>query len=282
MKRRRGNVLSESVLPADFRAELERVRPVLGGVDGPVHYYTRVSSTNDIAAGLLPAAADGTVVFAEEQTAGRGRRGRVWLSPAGAGLYVSVICRGDSARRAGSITHAPRMTIMAGVALADAIRTASGLDVEIKWPNDLYAGGRKVAGILAEGVASATDLAGPPVNVVLGFGINVRAVTSSIDLPPHATTLEAELGRPVDRALVWAESLAAIASGRRDLHAGRFDAILTRWRARARSSVGRLVEWLASDGVRRGQTAGIDEDGALLVSTGPGTERIVGGEVRWL
>jgi BirA family biotin operon repressor/biotin-[acetyl-CoA-carboxylase] ligase len=282
MMRRRGNVLSETSLPGDFRAELERLRLALGTLASRVHYFTRVSSTNDIAAGLLPAASDGTVVFAEEQTAGRGRRGRVWLSPAGAGLYVSVICRGNPSRLLASVPRASLLTIMAGVALADAIRTSSGLEVEIKWPNDLYAGGRKVAGILAEAVASPIDDAGPPEDVVLGYGINVRAVTSSIDLPPHATSLEAELGRPVDRALVWAESLAAIASGRRDLQAGRFDAILTRWRARARSSVGRLVEWLGSDGVRRGHAAGIDDDGALLVRTDPGTERIVGGEVRWL
>jgi BirA family biotin operon repressor/biotin-[acetyl-CoA-carboxylase] ligase len=282
MLRRRGNVLSESPLPDEFRAELERLRPELGSFASRVHYFTRVPSTNDIAAGLLPAASNGTVVFAEEQTAGRGRRGRVWLSPAGAGLYVSVICRGNPSQSSAPVPRASLLTIMAGVALADAIRTSSGLDVEIKWPNDLYVGGRKVAGILAEAVASPREDIGPVDHVVLGYGINVCSVTSSIDLPPHATSLEAELGRSVDRALLWAESLAAIASGRRDLQAGRFDAILTRWRVRARSSVGRLVEWLGSDGVRRGQTAGIDDDGALLVQTGPGTERIVGGEVRWL
>jgi BirA family biotin operon repressor/biotin-[acetyl-CoA-carboxylase] ligase len=275
-------VLSESPLPLDFRAELERLRPELGSFAGRVHYFTRVSSTNDIAAGLLPAAADGAVVFAEEQSAGRGRRGRVWLSPAGAGLYVSVICRGNPSRAAAPAPRASLLTIMAGVALADAIRTTSGLDVEIKWPNDVYVGGRKVAGILAEAIASPAGDASHADDVVLGYGINVRAVATSVDLPPHATSLEAELGRPVDRALVWAESLAAIAAGRRDLHAGRFDAILARWRARARSSVGRLVEWLAADGVRRGHAAGIDDDGALLVQSGPGTERIVGGEVRWL
>jgi biotin-(acetyl-CoA carboxylase) ligase len=101
-------------------------------------------------------------------------------------------------------------------------------------------------------------------------------------LADRATSVEAELGRQIDRGLVLAESLAALAARYREFGAGRFGAILDRWRALSPSSAGAAVSWVGPDGPRRGTTAGIDDGGTLLVRTGAGLERIIAGELTWL
>jgi BirA family biotin operon repressor/biotin-[acetyl-CoA-carboxylase] ligase len=137
-------------------------------------------------------------------------------------LYVSTILRPGRSRereRATSLT-----TMAAGVALVEGVRHATGLTPSLKWPNDLYVARRKLAGILAEGIGDS---------VVLGYGINISTASFPPDLGDRATSLETELGRVVDRPRVFAETLAALASRYGDLLAGRFDAILDAWRARA-------------------------------------------------
>ncbi len=111
------------------------------------------------------------MVIAETQTAGRGRRGRRWFSPPGSGLYVSLVLAPARARLAPERATA-LVTLAAGVALAEAIETATGLRPDIKWPNDLLVGPRKVAGILAEGVAGSSRTIA---SIVVGYGINVGA-----------------------------------------------------------------------------------------------------------
>ena len=242
-------------------------------------YFESIGSTSDVAAALASEGApEGTVVIADAQTSGRGRRGHTWFSPPGAGLYVSVVLTPSRARhepdRAVSV-----LTLSAGVALAEAVERVTGLAPGIKWPNDLLVARRKLAGILAEGVAlpSADGLRA----VVLGYGINVGTAAFPPDLAARVTSLESELGRAVDRAMLCAESLAALAMRYDDLMTGRFDAILDAWRARSVGSRGAKVEWDAVSGVRSGVTEGIDGMGALLVRTGHSLERIVAGEVRW-
>jgi BirA family transcriptional regulator, biotin operon repressor / biotin---[acetyl-CoA-carboxylase] ligase len=236
-------------------------------------FFPTIGSTNDVAAHLAAAGnAEGTVVFADGQTAGRGRRGRSWFSPPGSGLYVSVVLAPGRAsiapERAMTLT-----TLAAGVALAEGIERISGLGADIKWPNDLMVGRRKLAGILAEGVSGDS--------VVLGYGVNVSPAAFPPELGARATSLESELGRPVDRAELFAESLAALARRYDDLLDGRFDAILDAWRTRAPGSRGARVSWETPSGPRSGITAGIDDRGALLVQVGDGIERVVGGEVTW-
>ena len=102
------------------------------------------------------------MIIADTQTAGRGRQGRSWCSPPGAGLYVSVVMRPP-------LRAVPLLTVGAGVAIAEGIRAATGLTPALKWPNDVYVGARKLAGILAE----AGSIPGGAQHVVLGFGINV-------------------------------------------------------------------------------------------------------------
>jgi len=257
-------------LPGDVVDALADVRPRLGRLASTVTYFPTVGSTNDVAA-TMP---EGAVVIAEAQTAGRGRRGRSWFSPPGSGLYVSIVLapsRSADRRRAASLT-----TIAAGVALAEGIETATGLRVHLKWPNDLYVARRKLAGILAE-AASAGDRID---TVVLGYGINVAEAAYPPELRDRVTSLESELGTAPRRAGVLAETLAALAARYDDLLAGRFDAILNGWRSRAEAN-GAPVEWTAPDGPRSGLVVDIDDDGALIVDTGSGRERIVAGELTW-
>jgi BirA family biotin operon repressor/biotin-[acetyl-CoA-carboxylase] ligase len=219
-------------------------------------------------------------VTADAQTDGRGRRGRHWFSPPSSGLYVSVLL--TPGRAAIDPDRATMLvTLAAGVALAEAIETAAGLTAAIKWPNDLLVGRRKLAGILAEGVAPP---AGAPRmgSVVLGYGINVGSMAYPAELAHRATSLESELGRAVDRAQLFVESLAALAARYDDLLHGRFDAILDAWRRRAHGAVGAHVSWDAASGPRFGTTAGIDERGALLVDSDGCLVRLVSGEVHWV
>jgi BirA family transcriptional regulator, biotin operon repressor / biotin---[acetyl-CoA-carboxylase] ligase len=264
--------------PDGLRDELPRER--LGRLGSAILFFPTIGSTNDVAmarsAGVSGEHVEGLIVIADEQTAGRGRRGHTWFSPAGSGLYVSVVLmpsRASEPRRATSL-----LTLAAGVGLAEGIGAATGLAVSLKWPNDLHIARRKVGGILAEASASG-ELAS---RVVLGFGINLRPAAYPPDVADRATSLETELGRAVDRHAVLVEALAALARRYDDLLAGRFDAILDAWRRRAPSAVGVRVTWDAANGAVTGVTAGIDDEGALLVRVNDRTERVVGGEVRWM
>lgn len=263
-------------LPRDLADAIAAVRPAIAPIASRLLYFARIGSTNDVAMALAASdAAEGAVVIADEQTSGRGRRGRTWFSPPGSGLYTSVVLtpgRSTDPDRATTL-----LTLTAAVALGEAIEAQTGLGVDIKWPNDLLAGGRKLVGILAEGVTG-----GAGITVVLGYGINVGPMAYPPELSTRATSLETELGRPIDRAMLAAATLAALARRYGDLLAGRFDAILDAWRVRAPGSRGARVTWTTAAGLQSGVTAGIDDRGALLVRVGDRVERIVGGEVTWL
>jgi BirA family biotin operon repressor/biotin-[acetyl-CoA-carboxylase] ligase len=260
--------LNVNALPPDLSEAIDRVRPRLGRLGAPLRFFATIGSTNDEAAAI---GTEGAVVVADEQTAGRGRRGRIWFSPPGSGLYVSVVLTPRSARvdpdRATAI-----LTLAAGVALVEGVEAATGLRADLKWPNDLYVQRRKLGGILAEADMPA---------VTLGYGINVGPMAYPPALADRATSLETELGRSIDRASVFAETLSALARRYDDLLDGRIDAILDAWRGRAPGHRGAAVSWTAAAGELTGTTAGIDGQGALLVRVGDRTERIVAGELTW-
>jgi BirA family biotin operon repressor/biotin-[acetyl-CoA-carboxylase] ligase len=237
-----------------------------------VLWYDEVSSSNDVAAVLAErGAAEGLVVIVNTQSAGRGRHGRSWASPPGAGLYFSTILRPLAAA-------APLVTIAAGVAVAEGVQSATGLECRVKWPNDVYVGDRKLAGVLAE-----ADSVTHAINrVVLGIGINVMPAAYPPDVAARATSIEDQLGRAIDRGLLLAECLASMAMRYQDLQEGRADAVLDAWRTRAGSTLGRRVQWEAAGLERNGVAEDIDDAGALLVRTAAGVERIISGEVRWI
>jgi BirA family biotin operon repressor/biotin-[acetyl-CoA-carboxylase] ligase len=170
------------------------------------------------------------------------------------------------------------LTLAAGVAIAEGVRTSTGLPAEIKWPNDIVIGRRKLAGILAEAAAQSGALQ----HVVLGFGLNLRPAVYPNELAPRVTSIEAETNRPADRALLLAEILAALGERYRDLQSRRDDAILASWRRLAPSLPGARVEWDSPRGALRGRAHDIDADGALLIRVDGRLERACAGEVKWL
>ena len=267
-------------VPPDIRRELLRCRPRLGVIGQRLHWLTTTGSTNDVAFRLVElGASEGATVVAEEQTAGRGRHGRAWFSPPGAGLYVSVILTPSNERSLPTGENpAALLTLAIGVAIAEGVRAATGLPTEIKWPNDVMIGKRKLAGILAESTARAAAGA----VVVVGIGVNLQPAAYPPELATRATSIEAETNRPADRAVILAEILACVAERYAQLRAGKFDAILSAWRRLAPSLPSAPIEWDSPRGVIRGRAEGIDESGALLVRVGDQVERVIAGEVRWI
>ena len=266
-------------LPDEFAEPLKRAGDGLAPLVSRVLWYPDVTSTNDVAATLAESGAqEGIVVVADGQRLGRGRQGRAWASPPGVGIYATVVLRP-------SAHVAPLITIAAGVAIAEGIEAATGLQVRVKWPNDIFVAGgggpasdRKLAGILAEGSAVQNGAAW----VVLGFGINVLPGAYPADVAARATSLEAELGRPVDRGLVLAECLSALSQRYRQLQEAQGSVVVTAWRGRAASTFGRDVEWTHDAQVQRGVAQDVDASGALLVRTAAGVQRLISGEVRWI
>src|SRR5919112_815629 len=179
-------------VPDDLARALAGTAARRGSFGEPLYFFSETGSTNDVAAALAEqGAGQGTTVVAYAQSAGRGRFGRTWFSPAGAGLYVSVVCRDPAA--------APLLTL---------------------------------AGILAEASSGAEGLQ----YVILGFGINMRPAAYPAELADRATSIETELGRPIDGAFVLADTLAALAGVFARLTSGEAPAVLARWRELAPSA----------------------------------------------
>jgi BirA family biotin operon repressor/biotin-[acetyl-CoA-carboxylase] ligase len=231
----------------------------------PLHVHGDVGSTNDLALDLMQSCAvHGATVVADRQTAGRGQRGRAWHSPAGVGLYISVVLRGS--RR----LDAPTLVVAAvGLGLAEGLERVTGARVEIKWPNDLWCRGRKLAGILVESRGFSPERP----SFVAGMGINVNH--SETDFPPDvreiATSLALRTGRRHDRSAVLRSVLEALeprvdqalAGGASDLEASYRERSVLR---------GREVELLEGDRPLRGTVVDLSaRDGLLL--------RLAGGQV---
>jgi BirA family biotin operon repressor/biotin-[acetyl-CoA-carboxylase] ligase len=273
-----GDLRGAQHVPVDVEQAIARVAIRAGPMGRRVLWLESTASTNDVAARLAESGAEeGTTVVAEMQTAGRGRHGRVWFSPPGAGLYVSVIVRPGTGLD-NDQNPTTLLTLASGVAIAEAVRAVTGLPAEIKWPNDVLIGGRKLAGILTEAAVQA----GVPQFIIIGFGVNLQSAAYPPPLAPRVTSLEVETTRPAERAVMLAEILAALGERYADLRAGRFDAILSAWRQLSPSLPGALVEWDSHSGIVRGYAQDIDQQGALLVRVGAKVERVVAGEVRWL
>ncbi|WP_242372511.1 biotin--[acetyl-CoA-carboxylase] ligase [Anaeromyxobacter sp. SG26] len=252
------------------------LRPLLNTHDlgRELHCYEELGSTNDRAKELAEAGAEhGTIVVAETQTAGRGRRGRAWVSPPRRNLYFSAILRPDL-----SPARAPELTLVASIAICEAIRQA-GVEAGIKWPNDLLASGRKLAGIL-------TELAAEPDRVhwvVIGVGVNVNARAEDFpeELRAEATSLAIERRTPAPRALFAAACFTALEDWI-DRHAEEgFGVIREAWRERS-VTLGREVTVRTDGREIVGIAEDIDATGALLVRGRAGVERILSGDVALL
>lgn len=221
-----------------------------------------VGSTNDEAARLAEAgAAEGTVVWAREQTGGRGRRGRSWASPVG-NLYTSTITR-----PACPAARAAELGFVAALAVADMV--PAGRDMRVKWPNDVLVEGGKVAGILPE---SAIGTDGKAEHVILGIGVNVGFAPNL----PEMRYPGACLGGTVEAAL---ERLtAALARRLADWRRVGFESVRAEWLAKA-GPLGLEVDVKLGEELVQGRFAGMDREGALLLDTAAGPRRIVAGEL---
>jgi BirA family biotin operon repressor/biotin-[acetyl-CoA-carboxylase] ligase len=226
----------------------------------------RVESTQTVAFTLAAdGAPDGTVVMADSQAAGRGRRGRAWLDEPGASLLVSIVLRPrlEPARL-------PGLSLAAAVAVAEALTRTAGLTPRLKWPNDVLVGGRKLAGILLE-----TRMSGEQATTVLGVGVNLSQRVFPADLGQRATSVWLTSGRLVDRDSLLSALLDALGEWRRRLERQGFAPIRTRWRALA-DTLGRTV---TVDGVS-GVAVDVDSDGALVVADADGRRRrVLAGDV---
>jgi len=258
------------MIPAELVAAVAALSERRPDARFDVRWHASVTSTMDLASALAhEGAAHGVVVVADEQTLGRGRRRAVWASPPGAGLYFSFVAR----PHLGGPSTLSLLTLAAGVAVRDGVTTATGLSPDLKWPNDLIVGKRKLAGILAEGLAIGT----PDQAVIIGVGLNLQPAAYPPDVSARATSIEGELGRQVDRGELFGAVLISLWD-RLALLPQSPDDILQAWRRASPSAIGTRVEW---DG-RHGVTAGVDESGALLVTAAGRTERIIAGELRWM
>jgi BirA family biotin operon repressor/biotin-[acetyl-CoA-carboxylase] ligase len=236
-----------------------------------LHYF-HIESTNAVA---LQQAAEGvehgTVIVAEEQTAGRGRMGRAWYSEKCSGIYTSIILRPPLSPAA-----APVLTLMAGLAAQKAVSTATGLAVDIRWPNDLLVNGKKVCGILTEMSAELDRLHA----VVLGIGINVNHSQMPTELEDIATSLRMEAHRAISRVQVLAALLRELDRHYQLLLKNGNKAITERWEAASSYAHGKRVRVRAAGGEALATTAGVDRSGALRVQYDDGRqESLVAGEV---
>ncbi len=233
----------------------------------------RTGSTNDVAKDLVTQnAPEGTVVLADEQTAGRGRMGRHWSAPPGTCLLCSILFRPDLL-----LTQAQWLTMLCALAAADAVDQVAGLQASLKWPNDLIvksSSWKKLAGVLTE-----TGVMGERLEfVVVGIGVNVNVAPRDLPaLAPDATSILAETGREVDRATLLAALLAGVETRYTRLQAGKSPQ--SEWAARL-ATLGQPVEASTCAGTLTGVAESVDQDGALLLRAPDGAlHRLVAGDV---
>jgi BirA family transcriptional regulator, biotin operon repressor / biotin---[acetyl-CoA-carboxylase] ligase len=253
----------------DLSARLGKVRVV----GREIHVFQETTSTNDVAARLARGGAEeGAVVFAESQTKGRGRMGRSWVSPAGKGLWFTVLLRPDFPPQ-----ETTQLTVAAATALARAVTLQTGIVPEIKWPNDILIRGRKIAGILTEMRAELDRVQ----EVLLGIGmdVNLEAGDFADGLHRTATSLKIETGQTVNRAELAVAVLRELDRDYQAVAEGHFDRLAEQWEERC-STLGCQVAIRIGDRVVRGRAESLDQDGALLLRGLHGhLERILGGDV---
>ena len=229
--------------------------------------FESLPSTNLEAARLAGEdAPEGLCIIAGEQTAGRGRLERQWVSPQGAGLYFSMILRPQFEQSVW-----PLLTLMAAVAVHDALLEAYALKADIKWPNDLLVNDKKLCGILAETVDTSIGRA-----VVLGIGVNLKQGSFPVELEAVATSVESATGgvsdlemviEPLVGSLVRYYEILQLASGP--------EVIVREWSARSSYVNGKRIRIVNGDEVFEGTSRGLERDGALRIETDSGEVKAV-------
>lgn len=231
--------------------------------------YETTDSTMDIAHRLAQSGSpEGTVIFSEGQSKGRGRMGREWLSPKGKGIYLSLILRPDV-----SPAEAPKITLLSAVAVALAIRKMTHLGALIKWPNDILVNDHKICGILTEMSAEVNTVR----YIILGIGINVN--TSREHLPKEATSLKHEAGEEISRVELTQEILREFERQYHIFKEKGFKKLIEEWKNLSHT-LGEGVKIVCQNKKIEGVAVNLDTSGALVVRLDSGfTEHITAGDV---
>jgi BirA family transcriptional regulator, biotin operon repressor / biotin---[acetyl-CoA-carboxylase] ligase len=243
-----------------------------GEIGWRIHYFESLPSTQQHAAELVARGAEhGEVVIAESQSAGRGRMNRRWHSPPDVNLYLSIVLRSRMPLEA-----IPQLSLVAGLALAEAVETAAPGLVGLKWPNDLWLGRKKAGGILAETIAEGERIAA----VILGIGINVnmRADEISEELRRIATSIRAATGVECDRIALAAALFSRLNNRYMEAESLGFEHLRPAWEKYSVLTGARVTVESAA-GRQSGVVTGIDRDGALLIEDRGAVSRIVAGDV---
>jgi BirA family transcriptional regulator, biotin operon repressor / biotin---[acetyl-CoA-carboxylase] ligase len=211
-------------------------------------------------------APEGLCVIAREQTAGRGRLDRRWVSPKDAGLYFSIIFRPQFQQ-----SDWPLLTLMSAVAVHEALLNSYAIESDIKWPNDLLVNEKKICGILAETVETSSGRA-----VVVGIGVNLTKHSYAEAFELEATAVETVTGRSDQLEVLLAALTAALSKYYRVLNETRGgEKIIAAWCARSSYAEGRVIRVIETSESFTGTTRGLERDGALRVETGEGKIRLV-------
>ena len=261
---------SEMLLPHEIREGLET--KVLGKRE--IVHYRETDSTNKMAKDLAARdALEGTLVISEKQTKGRGRKGRAWFSPPQEGIYISLILRPTI-----SPVEAPKITMLTGVAVAEALLSLTELEINIKWPNDILVNGKKIGGILTE-LSTEMDV----VNyIVVGLGLNVNTPSFPDDLGAKATSIFIETGKHFPRALITREYLKWYERYYEIFKGTGFGPLIRRWKELT-DMIGRQIIVDLIGRQCRGRVLDIDDDGVLIVEDNKGkSHRIFYGDVTLL
>lgn len=256
------------LLPAEVRSHL--TTRLFG--QSRIEYYSELESTNNEAKRLAAAGCpEGTLILAEAQGAGRGRLSRGWFSPFAKGIWLSVVLRPPF-----SPQEAPKCTMMAAIAVNRAIRRVAKVDSGIKWPNDILCGGKKLVGILTEMSAEMDAIN----YVVIGMGMNVNIAETDFpaELINIATSLSLLAGRPISRLELLLAVLEELEQVYHTVVNEGFKNILQDWRSQS-VTLGQTVDVIGINHRFSGVAVDIDEEGALLVRTDSGIERVIAGDI---
>jgi BirA family transcriptional regulator, biotin operon repressor / biotin---[acetyl-CoA-carboxylase] ligase len=263
----------DALLADDLLARLAGTLAPPRVIGRDIRVFEETTSTNDVIEKLArDGVKEGVVVFAESQTKGRGRLGRKWISPERKGLWFSVLLRPDLRPQ-----ETTQLTVASATALRRAIQSETGLKPEIKWPNDLLIGGRKVAGILTELSAELDRVK----HVILGIGVDVNLSAAELptELKKTATSLKIESGRTISRAALAAAALRELDANYARICAGKFTEVADEWEQNC-TTIGKDVTVQIGDRKIRGRAESLDDAGALLLRTEHGRlEAITGGDV---
>lgn len=239
--------------------------------------WETIDSTNTRALEISKQGApEGVIIAARQQTAGRGRLGRVWISPPDSGLYISFLLRPSL-----PLAQIPMMSLMAGSSTAKAIKHLCGISVGLKWVNDITFGGKKIGGILAEMSSARPDGRDLPPALVIGIGINLRIDRDSMpsDLQHSADAIENISGAPVNANQLAATLASELEAGYALLAKGERAQLIARWKEHS-VTLGKRVQAISGDKIMEGTAVDLASDGALVLRLDDGQDVLLhSGEV---